>query len=75
MDFNDILDWLNDNKIVLIAGAVGVAFLMATLSKNLKMILSSSLLLLAVVTQQLAKMLKQLCRICLRILLDLNRKF
>lgn len=34
MDFNDILEWLNDNKIVLIAGAVGVAFLMATLSKK-----------------------------------------
>nr|DAD73656.1 MAG TPA: hypothetical protein [Tectiviridae sp. cthzn51] len=34
MDFNDILDWLNDNKIVLIAGAVGVAFLMTTLAKK-----------------------------------------
>ena len=34
MDFDNILDWVNDNKIILIAGAVGVAFLMATLNKN-----------------------------------------
>lgn len=34
MDMNDVLDWVNDNKIVLIAGAIGVAFLFATLSKN-----------------------------------------
>ena len=34
MDFDEILDWVNDNKIIIIAGAVGVAFFMTMLNKN-----------------------------------------